>query len=140
MTIAHPGDEEADLDQAEPLLRDADSYSLDSLDDGEDLGPTVPVNRKARIYVQHKIRPILPHIQTLPRRWFEARVTSWKRGVVLAIVLGHWIAYIVYLCIRASSLPVIEGYGEPRRLTCYSNAFVRSNPGDVSQSKLMLCK
>jgi hypothetical protein len=129
MSIAHPGDdEEADLDQTEPLLRDPDTYSLNSLDesDGDDVSPaSVVVKGKHRRYVQHKIHALFPDIQSIPRKWFEKHApTTRRKTAILMFTLGHWVALMIFICVRSSSIPAIAGYGEPRRLTCYSNAFV----------------
>lgn len=125
MSIAHPGDEEAD--QAEPLLRDPDAYSLNSFNESNenDVESSALVREKRRRYGQHRINAVFPNVQKYPLKLFDAYASSTKRkGAILALACGLWVAYIVFLCVRAASVPAIAGYGEPRRLTCYSNAFV----------------
>ena len=115
-------------DQAEPLLRDPDTYSLSTLNEEEqdDRIPTrsrTNANKTRRF--EHRITPILPHIQSYPLRVFEQYVPSRTGRLAVFSLAGIlWTMYMVYLVVRAKTLPSIPGYGEPRRLTCYSNAFV----------------
>jgi hypothetical protein len=124
MTVVHPGDDDV---EAASLLRDPDTYSLDSWDETiENETRTAPlVKEKSGKYVQHKIKAIYPALQHTPRKWLERRLPSSKLRIAVLLLAGLlWTSYMVTLVVRVASVPDIEGYGEPRRLTCYSNAFV----------------
>jgi hypothetical protein len=126
MFFAHPGDKEAD--QADPLLGDDDdSYSLSSLNeagsqDADGNAGNAHLNRRAAPrYKLHRIKAIIPPIQTLPLRLIEKHVASKRRKAsILFVVISLWIAYIVFLSLRAIVLSPVPAYGVPRRLSCYS--------------------
>lgn len=136
MTVAHPGDE--DDVEAASLLRDPDAYSLDSWEETieHETRSRPSVKGRSGKYVQHEIKALFPTLQHAPRKWLERRLSSGKLKIaVLVLACLLWTSYMVNLVVRVASVPAVEGYGEPRRLTCYSNAFV----GTIMRNLCALC-